>query len=426
MFSTLVLTTILAVSISILLILGKKTLIALLSNEASYELLLVMIPCIIICAIYTPYKSYLQGRELFFHSSIVELIEQIIRIVACFVIYFLLKDLPVLYAPTIAMGIAALISTILGMYYYKKAGGRFGISKPKLKNLIKKSTPITLVKLLSTVMMPVITIVIPMQMMNSGYSAEETLSLLGIATGMTLPLLSIPGTIIGSLAMAILPQITTMYEEKEHNALSSQISQSMKFTIIVSFIIVPLFMALGEPICEIIFANTQAGTLLQKAAWVMVPMGISQITSTILNSMGKEKNSFIYYIVSGVFLAICIVFLPQYIGIESVIWGLGASSIVVSILNIWKIKKTLGGKYHILPLVIGCSIITLATALLTTYVYNIINSILSITIINIGLSAVVGLTAFILLAFAFGLIDAKIVKDIMHKISRRKNKLKNC
>ena len=60
-------------------------------------------------------------------------------------------------------------------------------------------------------------------------------------------------------------------------------------------LLIPIFVSLGEPICEFIFGNKQAGLLLEKASWVMIPLGISQITTTILNSMGYEKFSFLYY-----------------------------------------------------------------------------------------------------------------------------------
>ncbi len=422
-FSSLILTIIIAIIICFVLFISEDVLVNLLSGLESYMIILYLIPALISCAIYTPFKSYLNGREMFFQSSIVELVEQILRIIVCFVVYLIFKDIPSIYAPVIAMVVAGILSTIMGIIIYKKAGGGLKVGKPKFKKLIKKSTPITIVRLLSSLIMPLISIIIPIMLVKSGYTQEQALSLLGIAMGMTLPLLSIPSTIIGSLSMALMPQITTLYEAKNNNTIHNQINSSLKFTIIISFICVPVFVAIGEPICEIVFANSQAGTLLAKASWVMIPTGISQLTTTILNSMGYEKSTFIYYLISSVFMAICIIFLPNIIGIESIIWALGTSSVVVSLFNIIKIQKLLNKKYHVLSLIIISTLLAIPISFLISNLFNICNIIFN-NFISICISAIVGVVAYFLLYAVFGIIDIKVIRNTIKTKLGNKKKLK--
>ncbi|MBE5735073.1 MAG: hypothetical protein E7361_01325 [Clostridiales bacterium] len=424
-FSALILCLVLATIISLFIVFGEDVLTSIMSSEISYRQLLYLIPSIIVCAIYTPFKSYLIGKELFFQSSIVEFIEQIIRMVACFAIYFFIDTIDIIFAPIIAMSIAAVLSTILGIYYYKRNGGGISIQKPSFQKLIKTSTPITLVKTLSTIMMPIITITVPIIMVENGYSNNEALSLLGIITGMTLPLLSIPGTITGSLCTALLPQISMLHEEN-NNSISRQVYSSIKFTIIITSLCVPIFIGLGKPICELIFNNTQAGIWLSYASWIMIPMGISQITTTILNSIGREKASFFYYVISTIFMTISIVFLTKYIGILSVIIGLAVNNIITATLNTMKIKKTNGLNKSIIPLLIKAITVCTIVGLITKFLYNILSHIIAISIINIGISCLISILSFLVLSTTLGLIDYNIIKEklcikLKQKLTRNKN-----
>jgi len=421
-FSSLILTIIITLIICFILFMSKSILIKLLSGFESYLILICLIPALISCAIYTPFKSYLNGRELFFQSSIVEFIEQILRIIVCFIVYSIFKNFSSIYAPVIGMVIAGIISTVIGIIIYKKVGGGFSFSKPKFKTLIKKSTPITVVRVISSLIMPLISIIIPIMLTNNGYTQEQALSLLGIAMGMTLPLLSVPSTIIGSLAMAIMPQITTLYEDKQNNIIHNQTKTALNFTIIISFICVPIFIAIGQPACELIFNNSYAGELLAKASWVMIPTGINQISTTILNSMGYEKSTFLHYLISSIFMSVCICLLPKYIGIESVIWALGTSSIVISILNIYKIQKILKKKYNIYKPTLISTLLTIPTTLLIKYLYNIIN-LFTGQLVSICISSLIGTVSFFLLFTAFGIIDVNLFKSIIKTKGLKRKRL---
>ncbi len=419
MFSSLILCIIVGLGLSAFIFLSRGLFARIMTSLDSYLLLISLIPAIIFCAIYTPFKSYLFGREYYLELNLVELIEQILRVLVCIGVYILCKSISIIYAPTIAICVASIISTIIGIIIYFRKGGKLSTQKIILKPLIKKSTPITLVKVLSTLLMPVIAIVLPLRLTKYGMSSSMALSLLGIATGMVLPLLSIPGTIIGSLSTALIPQITTLYECKENEKIFKQVSSSYKFTIVLTCMCIPIFMALGEPICKFLFNNADAGILLKTASWVMLPMGISQLTTTIINSMGYEKSSFRYYIASSVFLLASIYILPKYMGVESVIWALGVSSSIVSILNMIKIKSITKGNYHIITLLISSIFLTVSVYYLVKYLSNLIGSIAPL-FINIIVSGAIGVISYISLAIAFGLIEYEYITTKFSKFSKKK------
>ena len=133
-----------------------------------------------------------------------------------------------------------------------------------------------------------------------GFSESQAMSEFGMVMGMAFPLIMIPGTLISSLAVALVPEIsskTSNIDDKsstrDFEGLVSHVNLALNVSLAITMIFVPAFIVLGTPICEILFGSTGAGIYVSRAAIIMIPMGISQITSSLLNSMGLEIKSLI-------------------------------------------------------------------------------------------------------------------------------------
>ncbi len=408
--SGLIISLMLCLIISIIIILFKPLFVNYFNNEMGYILLLTMLPAIIFTGIYAPFKGYLWGKEQFFKVSLVEFIEQIIRI-ASFFILILITTSNNLYPAGISLSIGCVLSTIVGIIIFFTSNGRLSSPKNAFKPIFSSATPITLVRIATSLMQPILAIILPLKLISVGYTNSQALSQIGIAMGMTMPLLSIPSTLIGSLAMALIPTLTSLNNNNQNKTLSNQIAKAINFTFICSFIILPFFVALGEPICEFIFNNTTAGTYLKYASWLMIPMGISQITTSILNSLNQESKTFIYYIISSIALFACILILPKYVGIYALMFGLGLSMLITAILNIIKINKIINSNKTYLGIICKLVIILIPCTLLTKFIYNIIILILPnfLTLIICGLISVI---AYSILMVCFGIVDISFVLSL--------------
>ena len=151
----------------------------------------------------------------------------------------------------IGLTLACIISSSIGyiLYFYKKAKIQFSFSYTK--DIIKSTLPLTLMRLVSASIQPIINIIIPMCLLSIGYSNNQALELIGIIFGMCMPIITIPSTIIGSINMAILPDISS--NATNFTALNTKIKTNFKLIIICSDIILPIFIVLAEPICELKF-----------------------------------------------------------------------------------------------------------------------------------------------------------------------------
>ena len=418
--SSLILSTIVSIVLVIGIILSKPLLVWILGGQLGFEIIITLIPSIIFSALYSQIRGYLWGYENYFSVSMVEFIEQILRIVFC-MLFVSLKIFP---SPVISVGVALSIacgiSTLYGYYLYFKNKGRLKFKRGYFKEIIKSSLPLTAVRLFGSILQPIVAIILPIILSNFGIDKEVAVSELGVAMGMTMPLLSIPSTIIGSLCMVLVPRISS-YNQETSSTLNKQIDNYINFSIICIMLFVPVFIVLGVPMCEFIFNNTLSGIYISNCAWIIVPMGIAQITTSILNALNQEQKTFIYYIISSLFMFLCILVMPKFLGTMSMLYSIGISNIVLSILNIIKIKKLTNYSTKISSKIIVQIMISLPIILLTNITYN-WTSIITSKIISIIICSTISIIGYILLIFTFNILDFKIVKNLILAKNKQKNK----
>ena len=416
--SSLLLTTSISIVLSLLVLISKPLITLIIGDPLGYTTIVYLIPSVIFTAIYSQIRGYLWGIENYFSVSLVELIEQILRILFCIIfIYLDIFSNPII-SVSLALSIACGISTIIGIYYYLKNGGKFKYKNGYYKEIIKSALPLTSVRLIGSIINPLISIIIPIQLTQMGLTRDSALSELGIITGMTLPLISIPSTIIGALCMILIPRINASKKD-----LHLQLNYYIKFTIACVFIFIPTFIALGIPICEFIFNNYSAGLYLQQCCIIALPIGLAQITTSILNALNEEKKSFLYYIISNGFMLISILFLTKLFYIKAMPYTLGISSFILFTLNLRKIKKITGYKssifkecfYHVLL----CLPILVLTKILFSTLTMFLNLFLSLIICSF-----VSVIFYLIFMVVFRVVDPKIIKNYIFK-NKQKLKINN-
>ena len=281
--SGLIISLIFSVVIILIVLMLKGLFVQVLNNVTTYYLLLSMLPAVLFTGIYAPIRGYLWGGQHYLKVSLVEFFEQIIRIGSCVVLFIYLNATNNVYAAGISLSIACVLSTIIGLVFYFTSKGKLNSPQKQIMPVLKSSSAITGVRIASSLMQPLLTFLIPLRLVASGFTQQQALSQLGIAMGMTMPILFIPSTIIGSLAMAIIPSIATLVKSNQTQTLKKQVNAAMVFSLCCAFITIPTFAAIGVPITNLLFNNSLAGEYLQHGAWLMITMGTAQLTTSILN-----------------------------------------------------------------------------------------------------------------------------------------------
>lgn len=380
------------------------------TDQRCYELLLVLLPSLVFSSVYCVFRGSLWGQGNYFALCISEFYEQVVHIIAgVFLIGSSLSAIENAFGISLSMSIACFLSMILVVLLFFYYGG--SLSKPKkeyLKPLVKQSTPITVMRVVGSFLQPLIALIIPARLISIGYTSSQALSLYGIAVGMTLPLIYVPTTIIGSLSTALVPDISKAVAQNDKSHIEKRITTSIYFALIISSLFVPLYLGAGEQIGLFLYDNILSGTLLQSASWVLLPLGLTNISSALLNSLGYENRSFVNFFVGAVAMFLALWILPTFVGVNSIIWAMGINYCITAILNLWLLKRKTKLSFKVAYPIIKIILLIIPSSALTAFVVS-LSSYAFPLFISLVIGGVIGVGSYVLLASVAGIIDLKVV-----------------
>ena len=182
----------------------------------------------------------------------------------------------------------------------------------------------------------------PQLLIGTGLSVAEAMGEFGMSVGMAMPLLYVPITIIGSLAFVMIPTLSTARANGDTSSVKRQIENAIGFSITLSALFVPLFFELGEPIGILVYDSAEAGAFLSFSAWLLIPIAVESITSSMMNSLDLELKSLINFLIgSAVLFAILFVFKGSFtVRTYSLATGISLTlSSVLDVIDIYRKTK---------------------------------------------------------------------------------------
>lgn len=405
--ASLIIAAITSVILIVIVLVFKRLFSFLFTDERCYLILVAMLPAVLFSGIYNVFRGAMWGRSNYFCFCITELFEQIVRITICVVLLsFGIGSLSPSIGAALSLSIACFLSMALSVVLYFVYGGKLRKPGGVYMEVLKSSTPITAVRFLSSLVQPIIALIIPARLIAAGYTSSQALSIYGVAIGMTMPLLFIPITIVGSLSTALIPDLSAAVESEDSSHIKNRITTSLIITMFIAFLMIPLFIGAGENIGLFFFNNITSGVLLSGAAWMTLPLALTNITSSILNALGMEVKSFINYLIGSIFLFLGICLLPGVIGIRALIVGMGVCVSVTSLLNLIMIKRKTKIKLGILKPMLLMACFCLPSAALTFFVTSLLNGVVPL-FFNLAISCSLGGAMFVLLCAIFKIINIK-------------------
>ncbi len=399
------------------------------TDASCMMILIVLLPALVFSSVYSVVRGALWGQGNYFALCVSEFFEQIVRIFVCVLMLspvasVVTNSVSAAWSLTIACA-ASMIFVLLLYFIY---GGR--LSKPKdFKQLLRRSTPITGVRVGGSLAQPLVALIIPARLMSIGYSSSQAMSLFGVAVGMTMPLLFVPSALIGALSTALVPDISMAVAKEDTKHIETRIRTSIIFALFISAMAVPLFAGAGEEIGQFLYGNSLSGLILASSAWIMLPMGLNNITSSLLNSLGYEIRSCINYFIGAIVMFLAMWFLPIICGINALFWGMGLCMCVTSALNFFMLKrKTKISLKLFKPLSLLC-LITLPCAALVSFIDKLCVMVMP-AFFAIMISCMVGVVFYLLLCMVFNIVDVKgyfvsISSKFKPKWTKKLKKVKN-
>ena len=373
----------------------------LMASPESMTILLFMLPGVVFSGVYAAFRGNLWGKQKYTTMSVIEVIEQLFRIILT--ILLILMGLDKLKVTAVSLSASCAITAVCCIICFFTSRGRLASPKGHIVPLLKSSVPITFVRASNSIVNSVVALVVPMILVGMGNTSEQAMYIFGSSIGMAMPLLYIPITVVGSLAYVMIPTLSSAYSSGDMLSTRRQIETALKFSVVVAAVFVPAFWALGKQIGLFVYDNADAGRFLSHSAWLLIPISLENIASSMLNSLDLEKRGFINYLIgSAVLFAILGIFCKNFT-IDILSLGLGLSLTVASILDILCIKKRTGIHLSFFPHLIVAALLVLPAAFLTKTVFSLMSYLP--LIVSLSVSAVIGCVFTFLLSLVFGIID---------------------
>lgn len=328
------------VPVAIILFFGRNAFGFLFSDKRCIDIFVILLPGLVLTAIYSVIRGSFWGNKQFLPYSLIELLEDAVMVI-CGVILVISAPDPVSGAryAIIAVLISYVFSFFVSVGWYMSAGGKFANPKRQLKPLISSSAPVTAMRTSASLLNSAVAFLLPTLLIAGGASSSEAMSLFGIAVGMAVPILFMPSSAIGSIAVVVAPELSENFYRGRTEAVRNDVEKAINASVLIAIFIVPFLFALGNPISVFLYSSELCGKIVTYSSFIVLPMCISMMTNTVLNSMNCEKQTLIYFIVCAVATLFCIGALTPLIGVYSYVCGLACSNLISVVLNLRLLKK---------------------------------------------------------------------------------------
>lgn len=399
----------------IAVILLRNRLGGLFADERCAPIFVVFIFGLSFTSLYSVFRGVFWGSKDFLPYSVIELLEEICMIIIGIILISRTEDV---FTGAYYAAVAVFISFV---FSFSLAAATFFIRKNRLinpfselKTLIKSSTPVTAMRTANSLIVSLVSTILPLRLIASGYTSSEAMSAFGAALGQAIPILFIPSTLIGAFTVVLVPELSENYYRRNYPKVKSDVERAVKFTCLISSALVPAFFCCGNEIGLFVFGSTECGGFLTASAFLMIFMGTSGITTSILNSVGKENSTLIYYIIGATLMLLCVYILPPFMGVYSLTVGYVCVYALTTALNIRLIGKTCKIKPSYLKFaaysVLFCALCCVFGVLLKNVLSEILGVIPAALIVGVVVTA-----ANLLLYFVFGLIKTVAVFSLIKK-----------
>ncbi|MBQ4099882.1 MAG: oligosaccharide flippase family protein [Clostridia bacterium] len=419
----------LAITISvplILLIFSKSGFLNFLfSDQRCLPVLAIMIPGLIFTSVYAVLRGSFWGNNRFLAYSVIEFLEESVMLVAGIILVNLTTDITKgVHMAGYAVLISYLFSFTVALIYFFIKGGKLKSPKRQFLPLIKSSAPITATKTSTSLINTLIAVILPARLVSFGLSSSDAVTEFGKVFGMAFPLIFMPSTLIGSLALVLVPELSSNFYSKNYNKLKSNVEKAIKFSCFISCLIIPVFLSVGNEISEFLYSDGSVGNYVVLGAITMLPLSVSIITTSMLNSLNKEKQTLLSFFIGASAMILCIYFLPKFLGVNALTVGMIINYLLTAIFNLTVLAKTCPKKPTYKRHLAFSAFTVIPSALFGYFLKGIFARFCPVWITAVVCSLLIALFS-LTLSYVFGLIDFFFETRPELKVFKKRKPFKN-
>ena len=261
-----------SVPVFCILFFGHKAFDFLFSDPRCMTVLLILLPSLTFNSVYSVLRGELWGNKRFVPYCVIDLIEELCMIGAGVLLVTHMSDLfDGARRVALAVVFSYLVSFTLSVAYFFIKGGKLRDPRGQLRPLLASALPITGMRTSGSLINSAISLLLPARLIAAGFTSEQAMSEIGIAMGMSMPILSIPSTLIGSLALVMIPELAENFFRGDHIKLRENIEKALKVTSLIACLLIPPLFALGKDIGILLFSSEHGGEIIRNCCFMLFP-----------------------------------------------------------------------------------------------------------------------------------------------------------
>lgn len=317
----------------------------------SLKILCLGLPFIGICSCL---RGYFLARRSTLPSSFSQIAEQIIRI----------SVIVLLIGRTAPYGLEASAAAVMAGDGISEAAGAFCLYisyrldskkvKPNikskggiLKEILRISVPISSGRYVHTTLRTAENLLTPICFSKYKGTSLGGLEQFGMIKGMALPLLMFPASILSSVSMLLVTEITESAEKGNKKGIAISSEKVIYITSVFSFLIAGIFFSASGNIGQIVYKSKEVGYLIRAVSPLVPFMYLDLICDGILKGLDSQKLLFMINVIdSAVRVVLVLVLVPMY-GMTGFLGVMIFSNLFTSLAAVIKIVSCTGLKVSI-------------------------------------------------------------------------------
>lgn len=289
-------------------------------NYGSLMSMKALAPALFFVSMMAVYRGYFQGRQMMEPFAISQVIEQLFRVVGGLGLAIVFLQSGFEYAAagaTFGATTGAVIGFVTVYYMYRKFVKTSGIDFQQgdnvhesfwkvLGEILMIAIPITI----GASVMPIMSLfdasIVIVRLKEIGFSGADAESLYGQLSGFAQSIVNLPQVITAAVQISIVPAIANLRTRMDFKGLTHNVETGMRLAMIIGLPAAAGISLLAEPIIRLLYFNqpdvwVTTGKILAVYGWGIIFLSLYQITTGIIQGLGKPILPAIFLMAGAVF-----------------------------------------------------------------------------------------------------------------------------
>ena len=329
-------------------------------DSRAYYSIIALAPAVFFVTFLASFRGYLQGWQIMTPTATSEVVEQLVRVITMLVFADLFMPYGLAYAAggaSMGAGAGAFFALLVLMWFYRRLKRRLHAeieaqddSIPQesaghiIKRLLKLALPVSLTSLMLPIGANLDLLIVPQRLEVAGFNVRHATELFGYLTGMAVPLVNLATIFTAAMTISLVPSISESRALERFDAIRDKIRLAFRVAMIITF---PCFMGLfflAEKVAALIYNAPGAAGAIQTMSVGILFLGMHQISTGILQGLGKTAIPVINMILACVVKVVMSWWLTAipFLGIKGASMATVADFAVAAIINMGFIYKYTG------------------------------------------------------------------------------------